>query len=514
MKLFGLKIDFSRRNAQKEPEIPKAWLGGSDKNQIVSPEQALRVGAVYSCVRVISETVATLPCILYQRTGESTKQRAYEHPLYDRLHDAPNDMLDAVQFFEMITGHAVLRGNAFVHVDFAKSGTIFTPLHPDKVTVKTADQGRYKYYEYVHEGNRQTIKPQNMIHIMGLSSNGMRGYSVIELAMRAANLANNQEEYASKMFANSASPSGILQHPGQLGDVAAKRLKQDFEAKYAGTENAGTTMLLEEGLEWKQIGLTNEQAQFIESRNFSVTDIARWFRVPPHKIGQLDKATFSNIEHQALEFVTDTIRPWLVRIERAFMNRLFTTTERKQYTIEFLADAVLRGDIKTRHEVYAIGRQWGLYNADECRAKENMNPIPEEKGKIYLHPSNMIDVSKMDEQSKQEPQQQDPKEPESNQHEQEPTDPEEDQVEQQQRAIAQPVIESILRKGFRRRSLQNTPDKRVKEINHFTLDIEPILRGFKRPDKLDEIWETYINTEPTTETRAAAEKILEILIRS
>jgi HK97 family phage portal protein len=255
--------------------------------------------------------------------------------------------------------------------------------------VKTAQGGAYKFYEYNDSGSILTIRPEAMLHIYGLSSDGLVGLSPIELAMRTVSLAKKQEVYADRMFTNQASPGGVLRHPGKLSKEAAERLKVDFERKYSGAEKSGSTMLLEEGMEWQTVGLTNEQAQFLEGRKFSRNDIAAWFRIPPHKIGDLEHATFSNIEHQALEFVTDTIRPWLVRWERALMRALFTEAERKEYTIEFLVDAIVRGDIQTRYNAYAIARQWGWLNVDEIRAKENLNPLPDGQGKIYLSPLNM-----------------------------------------------------------------------------------------------------------------------------
>jgi HK97 family phage portal protein len=385
-------LNFWKGGKAKPPEIrasERSWLGTRYAEEYLSPEDALRVGTVYACVRVISETVATLPCILYRRLPDGGKERAVDHPLYSVLHDAPNLFQDATQFFEMMTGHVVLRGNAYAMIGFSGGTTTLTPLNPSKVRVKTAQGGAYKFYEYNDSGSILTIRPEAMLHIYGLSSDGLVGLSPIELAMRTVSLAKKQEVYADRMFTNQASPGGVLRHPGKLSKEAAERLKVDFERKYSGAEKSGSTMLLEEGMEWQTVGLTNEQAQFLEGRKFSRNDIAAWFRIPPHKIGDLEHATFSNIEHQALEFVTDTIRPWLVRWERALMRALFTEAERKEYTIEFLVDAIVRGDIQTRYNAYAIARQWGWLNVDEIRAKENLNPLPDGQGKIYLSPLNM-----------------------------------------------------------------------------------------------------------------------------
>lgn len=407
-------FDFLKTGKKQRPEFrgsERAWLRGGYSDEYLTPEDALKVGTVYSCVRVISETVATLPCILYRRLPDGGKERAVDHPLYSVLHDTPNLFQDATQFFEMMTGHVVLRGNAYAMIGFKGGSTTLTPLNPEKVKVKTAQGGAYKFYEYSDSGAIMTIRPEAMLHIYGLSSDGLVGLSPIELAMRTVSLAKKQEVYADRMFTNQASPGGVLRHPGKLSKEAAERLKVDFERKYSGAEKSGSTMLLEEGMEWQTVGLTNEQAQFLEGRKFSRNDIAAWFRIPPHKIGDLEHATFSNIEHQALEFVTDTIRPWLVRWERALMRALFTEAERKEYTVEFLVDAIVRGDIQTRYNAYAIARQWGWLNVDEIRAKENMNPLPDGAGKIYLSPLNMAviggEVEAETEQPEVEPEEED-----------------------------------------------------------------------------------------------------------
>jgi HK97 family phage portal protein len=403
-------FDFWKSEKKRQPEFrasERAWLRGGYSEEYLTPEDGLRVGAVYSCVRVISETVATLPCILYRRLPDGGKERAIDHPLYWVLHDTPNLFQDVTQFFEMMTGHVVLRGNAYAMIGFKGGTTTLTPLHPEKVKVKTAQGGTYKFYEYSDSGAIMTIRPEAMLHIYGLSSDGLVGLSPIELAMRTVSLAKKQEVYADRMFTNQASPGGVLRHPGKLSKEAAERLKVDFERKYSGAEKSGSTMLLEEGMEWQTVGLTNEQAQFLQGRKFSRNDIATWFRMPPHKIGDLEHATFSNIEHQALEFVTDTIRPWLVRWERALMRALFTEAERKEYAVEFLVDAIVRGDIQTRYNAYAIGRQWGWLNVDEIRAKENMNPLPDGQGKIYLSPLNMAVIGEDEPISQEEPEEQD-----------------------------------------------------------------------------------------------------------
>lgn len=465
---------------KQQPEVrasANAWLRALASSEHITPEEALKVGTVYACVRVIAETVATLPCILYRRLPNGGKERATDHPLYPVLHDAPNMIQDAVQFYEMMTGHVVLRGNAFAYIDYSAGGTSLMPLHPAKVTVKTAEGGKYKYYEYNDGGQSRTIRPEQMLHIFGLSSDGYKGLSPIDLAMRTISLAKKQETYADRMFTNQASPGGVLKHPGKLSKEAAERLKVDFERKYSGSDRAGATMLLEEGMEWQTVGLTNEQAQFIEGRKFSRGDIATWFRMPPHKIGDLERATFSNIEHQSIEFVTDTIRPWLVRWERALLKALFTPQERQEYFVEFLVDAIIRGDIQTRYNAYAVGRQWGWLNVDEIRQKENMNPLPDGAGAVYLSPLNMAVISGN---------------PTNGEPLQDPTDAERDNSKLE--SVLYRTIERNLRRVAKVRSSKGWgPETREKEIGFFLEEIEPFgvsERSENQRENIIELWES------------------------
>lgn len=481
MRIFGLEIGLKnskkRSNAQTG-EVP--WLAGRGSDEILGAEDALKVGAVYGCVRVIAETVATLPCILYRRLPGGGKERATDHPLYEILHNAPNLWQDSTQFFEMLTGHAVLRGNAYILFEPSAAGTTLIPLHPARMTVKTSQSGRYKYYEYFDGTKLYQLKPENVVHVFGLSSDGYKGLSPIDLAMRTVNLASKQESYADNMFSNQASPGGILKHPGEIGDEVAKRLKKSFDDRYSGAGNTGKTMLLEEGMEWQQVGLTNEQAQFIEGRKFSRSDIAMWFRMPPHKIGDLERATFSNIEHQALEFVTDTIRPWLVRWEKALMRTLFTPEERKNYVIEFLVDGILRGDIKTRYEAYAIGRNNGWLNADEIREMENRNPLPEGQGKIYIQQVNTQEVGAT----------------------KKPTEPTKEEAPKEEENSAKiylkPVLRAILERSLRRKqkileTKEWTDEVREKQKSLFKQDAESVLEALRaknRAEKWSEMWDS------------------------
>lgn len=215
----------------------------------------------------------------------------------------------------------------------------------------------------------------------------------MEYARNAITLGLAAEEYGSRFFSQGTSTSGVIEHPGKLTPEAYQRLRESWNAKHSGLHGAHSTPILEEGAKFSDMGIKNEDAQFLQTRKFQVEEVARMYRVPLHKIGSLERATFNNIEEQSLEFVTDCIRPWCVRIEQEFNRKLLTAQERQQgYFFEFLIDGLLRGNMKARYESYAIGRSWGWLSPDDVRDMENLNKLEGGQGDIYLVPANMIDA--------------------------------------------------------------------------------------------------------------------------
>ena len=226
------------------------------------------------------------------------------------------------------------------------------------------------------------------MHIPGLGFDGLVGYSPIAMAKNAIGMAIACEEFGAKFFANGASPSGVLEHPGTIKDP--QRVREAWQSQFGGSSNAGKVAVLEEGMKYSPIGISPDQAQFLETRKFQIDEIARIFRVPPHMIGDLEKSTFSNIEQQSLEFVKYTLRPWVSRWEQAMSQALLTPEERTRYEIHFNVDGLLRGDYESRMNGYAVGRQNGWLSANDIRELENMNRIPEEEGgDLYLINGNM-----------------------------------------------------------------------------------------------------------------------------
>lgn len=386
----------------------------------VTDDSAMRTGAVFSCVKVLSEDVSSLPCITYKRRNKAGKDRARDFGLYRLLRTKPNRYQNAQQFWEMAMVHLAMRGN-FVAQKLRNRRLELSelyPLHPDRVkpdweeNEKTGEE-TLSYIYTPPKGAKRRFRPDELFHVRGLATHGVWGMSPIEQAKEAIGLAKAAEIYGAKYFNNAVRPSGVLEHPQKLGDKAADRIRDQWNTVYSGVENAHKVIVLEEGMSWKQMGLTNEQAQFLESRKFQRSEIASWFRVPPHMIGDLERATYSNIEHQSLEYVMHTLRPWLIRIEQAVLTQLIDEEDQEDYFVEFLVDALLRGDTKTRMESYAIGRNMGLYSIDELRSKENENPLPNGWGEHHIEPMNMRVIG--EEAPVQEDKNQDKKDPKNDQ---------------------------------------------------------------------------------------------------
>jgi HK97 family phage portal protein len=354
----------------------------------VTVEGSLQASAVFACVRVLSETVASLPLVLYRRL-ERGKARATDHPLYELLHDLPNPEMTAFELRETLMAHAALWGNAFCEIEFDNAGRVrgLWPLRTDMMRV-IRRAGRLWYVYKLPTGTDVELPFERVMHLRGLSTDGVVGYSPIDLARQSVGLALGTEEFGARFFGNGATTGTIYEHPGKLSQEAYDRLKDSIEKRHQGLERAHRIMILEEGMKASQVGIPPDNAQFLETRKFQVEEIARWYRMPLHKIQSLDRSTFSNIEHQSIEFVTDTIQPWCVRWEQCITRDLLTEREREEYFAEHLVDALLRGDTLSRYQAYAVARQNGWLSANDIREKENMNPV--EGGDVYLVPLNMI----------------------------------------------------------------------------------------------------------------------------
>ncbi len=355
----------------------------------VTGDGSMHQTAVFACVRVLSETIASLPLILYKRGQGESKEPAREHYLYSMLHDTPNNFQTALEFFEMAVGHLCLRGNAYSFLERNQVGQIrrIVPFHPDKITPKMVDAERQILaYEYTDDLGKQIVySAEDIWHLKGLSSDGFMGISPVEMARRAIYLASVAEDHGATYFANGARASGIAKLPGILKADAKERLQQSLQSAMSG-DNKFKVVVFEQGLDWTQLSLTNEDSQYLETRAFQVEEIARIFRVPAILIGHPDKSsTYASAEQFMMSFVVHTLRPWLVRIEQSINKYLLTDQERNSYFAKFKLDALLRGDTVSRYAAYAVARQNKWMSANEVRALEEMNPIP--GGDVYENPA-------------------------------------------------------------------------------------------------------------------------------
>lgn len=375
------------------------WLTGGVINSAgvrVDQDTALLYSPFFAGVRVISEDVAGLPLHLYERLDPRGKRRAREHPLYRLLRWQPNDMMSSVQLTETLQGHALTWGNGVAEVvTHPRTGVIeeLWPLRPDRLEfrVRRSGPGRlerwYVYDDHVNDIHA-VLPADRVLHIAGLGFDGVRGYSVVEHAANSIGLGLATEHHGARFFSNGSAPGGALTHPSVLSDPARKRIQTDWENIHKGLDRAHRVAILEEGVTWQQIGIPNDAAQFLETRKLQVTEMARWLRIPAHKINDLERSTFSNIEQQQLDYVQSALHIWLVRWEQAIVTQLLLTEERERFFAEHLVDGLLRGDTMSRFQAYATARQWGWMSANDVREKENENPV--EGGDAYLVPLNMV----------------------------------------------------------------------------------------------------------------------------
>ncbi len=384
---------------------PAEWLvqmfggGRSHSGVNVDEKAALGVAAVFACVRVISEDLASLPLEFVETTPEG-RRPAPDYYL-TQLFDQPNPEQHAGEFVEMLTGHLELRGNSYAEIEWSDGGAALAlwPLHPDRVGIfrlrgEGGKPGALVYRITLPQGqtsewgNVDYLPANRVFHLRGLSSDGVVGLSPLDLHREAIGLAIALERHGATFFGAGAQLGGVLETDKTLSDKAYARLEKYLES-HAGLQAAHRNAILEEGLKWKQIGLQSDHAQFLESRKYQRSEIAAIFRVPLHKIQDLDRSTNNNIEHQGIEYVVDCMRPTAVRWELTIRRCLMSAGERARFRPKFNLAALLRGDMKSRYDAYAVGRQWGWLSADDVRELEDLNPLPNGQGKLYMVPSNM-----------------------------------------------------------------------------------------------------------------------------
>lgn len=397
LELIGLKRARDKPTNSYEGSDFSYLFGRTTSGKNVNEMTALQTTAVYACVRILAEAIASLPIHVYKHTDEG-KEQDVNHQLYYLLHDEPNPDMTSFVFRETLMSHLLIWGNAYAQIIRDGRGQVLAlyPLLPDRVSVKRDDKGELYYvYQRSEEDNPNfkdkgniILKKSEVLHVPGLGFDGLIGYSPIAMAKNAVGMTLATEEYGASFFANGANPGGVLEHPGILKDPS--KVRESWNQVYQGTNNSHKVAVLEEGMSYKTIGIPPNEAQFLETRKFQINEIARLYRIPPHMVGDLEKSSFSNIEQQSLEFVKYTLDPWVVRFEQAFQKALLLPDEKKTYFIKFNMDGLLRGDYQSRMNGYAIGRQNGWLSTNDIRRLEDMNPLSkEEGGDLYLVNGNM-----------------------------------------------------------------------------------------------------------------------------
>jgi HK97 family phage portal protein len=419
MNIFGIHVPFTKRaspSVQDDRWFTPSPLVFLTDGTLVTPETALRMSAVFGCVRVISQTLAALPLLVYERQADGGKDRATKHPLYKLLRTRPNRFkTSGLEFREMLTGHALLYGNGYAQIIRNRLGEPLelVPLHPTRTRPDVTEANELVYRVRQSAGAERVLPGDQVFHIRAFRDAGLEGISPIAAAEKAIRAGLSLESYGMNFFEGGAVPGGVLKYPGEMSEQAKKNLRDSWERLHGGENRGRKTAVLEGGVEFQQAQIPQTDAQFLEQRKFQVTEICRIYGVPPHLLADLDRATFSNIEEQNQNFIDYCLLPWFRRWEEAITRDLMDGDDSK-YFAEFLVDGLLRGNITARGQFYALGRTHGWFSINDVRKKENLNPIGPD-GDIYLSPMNMVPAG-------EEGQQQEPSQPAE-----EPNDGDEDE---------------------------------------------------------------------------------------
>lgn len=382
--------------------LPNSFIGRkTTSGENVNATSALTFSAYFNALRVISEDIGKLPFLLFKRLKPRGKIKAITNPIFQLLQGSPNPDMSTMSFRETLTGHALSWGGGVAEIVRNGRGRAVQmwPIHPSRVTIRRDDDQNLFYEIRVHKSDFSlTRRPEVMtgdmvvrlpardvFHIHGFGDNGISGYSVINFASESFGLGLATQRFGASFFGHGTTLSGVLEHPNQIGTEAADNLRKSWNKMYRGSDNAHKIGILEEGMTFKPISVSPEEAQFLETRNFQVEEVARWFRIPPHKIQHLAKATFSNIEQQSQEYVTDTLMPWSVRWEHEVMRKLLIT-EPDDLFAKIIFNALLRGDSAARSNFYTKQFAVGGLSSNDIRDLEDDNPV--EGGDQYFVPAN------------------------------------------------------------------------------------------------------------------------------
>ena len=392
---MGIISDIKENRSQSIGQLDN-WLDNlisgfpSSTGMHIDEKRAMTFSAVFACVKILAQDVASLPLNVYEELPEGGRKKAKNNYLYPLLHKKPNNIMTSFTWREVVMAHLLLWGNHYSKMATDNSGRItgLWPMHPGRVDPIVENKKLY-YKHKKEDGTQKIYSSHEILHIPGLGFDGIKGLSVIEYNRNSIGLGLAAEEFGSNFFSNGAHPSGIVEYPEGLKDNARKRLKKDLKEKHSGLGKEHKLMVFEHGMKYHQVSIPPNDAQFLETRIFQVRDVARIFNVPLHKIADMEKgASYSSIEQQSIDYVVGSLRPWLVRIEQTLNDKLISSKNTKNY-IEFVIEGLLRGDSKARAEYYNQMFQIGAYSPNDALEKENMNPIGPE-GDQHFVPLNFI----------------------------------------------------------------------------------------------------------------------------
>jgi len=378
----GESLENPRTSWDRIFEVAPGYAG-----KAVSQATALQIIAVWRCVSLIAGKVAKAPFMPYKRI-EGGKERFPKHYLWPILMQMANPYLTSYRFKRMMQTWVLLWGNAYAEIEISGRGQVIGlwPWRPDRVRI-TGDSLPSMVYHYRQNDGSEVSKPAAYIfHLRGLETDGLKGLSPILAGRQSLGLAMAAEEYGARFFGAGGKPGGVLEHPGKLGPTAKDNIRETFNDLHGGLQGAHRLAILEEGMKYTSVGIEPEAMQFLETRQFEVIDIARLFGVPPHKVAELSRATFSNIEHQSIEFQEDCLGDWKCNWEAEATHSLLSAREAAD--VELLMVMEARGDMPSRYAAYNIGRNGGWLSRNDIRDKEDMNRI--EGGDDYLTPLNMV----------------------------------------------------------------------------------------------------------------------------
>lgn len=395
----------------------------------VDHDTALKISAVWAAVRVIAENIAGLPWRAYRRLPNGDHEVQSQHPVTSVLHRWPNAEMTPFTFRETLLGWALTWGNGYAEIERDAAGRVtgLWPIAPDRVEVRREPDGELLYLvtQYSGNGRRQVDVPaKDMFHLHGLGFDGLTGYSVVSYAAKSMGISLAAEEFGAAFFGNGSTVHGVLQHPGKLKEEAKQMISESWAAMHQGAASAWKTAVLEEGMTWHNIGLPPGDSQFLETRQFQVNDIARWFRVPPHKLGDLTKTSYASQEHASIEFVTEALVPWCIRLEQEADRKLFGLSSSSNLYTKIGVNALLRGDMAARSSFYKEMYYLGVLSINEIRQLEDMNSIGEDGDARFVQ-ANMMPLHRALEEPEEPEEPEELEEPEPEEEPEEPEEPEE-----------------------------------------------------------------------------------------